>query len=212
MFRIFKEKDAMESEKKSQNLILASQSPERLRLIQQLVSLENLRVEPAHLDETPRFQEHPKAYVSRVAQEKSAFLACRYPDAFVIGADTIVAVGRRILRKATSPQEARDQIQLISGRRHRVYTALSLYVPHSKKFVHRLAMAHVSFKRLSSEEIDLFIGCEEWKNVASYKIQGVAGRWIRSVQGLSTTIQGLPIYPLYQLLQGNGFPVLQPEG
>lgn len=189
-------------------LILGSASPERLRLIQPLIHPDFLKVEPASIDETILPKELPRSYVMRVAYNKVEKISSLHPDAFILGADTIVAVGRRILRKACDAQEAASQMSLLSGRRHRVYTAISLYVPHKKKIFSRLAMTHVSLKRLSDTEINCFVSSGEWDNVAVYKIQGLIARWIRSTNGLSTTVQGLPLFHVYQMLQGHGFPVL----
>ena len=182
-------------------LILASQSPSRARLLTQLgVPFD---VFPSFIDETPLPKEKPLEYVQRIAQEKARSVASRHPERFVLAADTIVALGTRILRKAESEEEARDQLSLISGRRHRSCTALSFIVPNGKCHV-RLCMTHVAFKALDIQEIDSYIASKEWCNVVVYKSEGRAGQFIRFLRGQPSTLMGLPLFDTYQMLRPYG--------
>ncbi len=182
-------------------LILASASPSRHALLTRLGV--SFRTSPAHLDETPHPRERPSAYGMRISLEKACAVAKDQSDAFVLAADTFVALGARILRKAEDAGEARLQMRLLSGRRHRVYTAIALWTPEGS-ILQRLAMTHVSFKALDSNEIDLFVRSGEWENVAVYRHEGVAGRFIRHLSGLTSTISGLPLFETSQLLKGVG--------
>lgn len=181
--------------------ILASLSPSRFALLTQLgVSFD---VHGANIDETPIVRERPTPYVMRMAREKAEKVSELFPDRPILAADTIVAVGTRILRKAQSKQEAHDHLRLISGRRHRVYTALALRMP-SGAYYTRLCVTHVAVKILEADEIDFFVQSEEWRNVAVYRIEGIMGMYIRMIRGLSSTVQGLPLWDVYALLKGHG--------
>jgi septum formation protein len=159
-------------------------------------------IHPAHIDESPLSGEKPPEYVTRIAKEKGLVMASRYPEDSILSADTTVAVGRRILGKALSSEESYTQMTLLSGRRHRVYTSVCLMTPSSVS--HRIAMTHVTFKKLTSREIEAFVLSKEWENVAVYRHEGFAARFIRSMNGLPSTIAGLPLYDTYQLLRGKG--------
>jgi septum formation protein len=160
-------------------------------------------VVPTNIDETPHKNELPPLYVKRVAQEKAQSLTGPQP-AYILTADTIVGVGRRILRKAQDITDAEHQIRLLSGRRHRVYTAVVLRSPDGQ-LSSRLAQTHVAFKHLEEKEIALFLASREWENVAVYRIDGVAGCFTKQITGLQSTVSGLPLYHTYQLLKGAGF-------
>ena len=139
----------------------------------------------------------------RMAREKAEKVSEQFSDQPILAADTIVAVGTRILRKAESEQEVYDQLRLISGRRHRVYTALALRMP-SGAYYTRLCVTHVAVKILEPQEIAFFIQSGEWRNVAVYRIEGIMGMYIRMIRGLSSTVQGLPLWDVYTLLKGHG--------
>lgn len=180
--------------------ILASQSPSRKGLLSQLIS--PFAVHPSHIDETPLSREKPEDYVMRIAKEKGLTVARAHPDCVILSADTTVAVGRRLLGKATSEEESHAQMTLLSGRRHRVYTSVCLLLPGGR-CSQRTAVTHVCFKKLSPQEISQFVQSREWENVAVYRHEGFAARFIRSMRGLPSTIAGLPLYDTYQLLKGN---------
>ena len=148
-------------------------------------------------------KERPTAYVIRMAREKAEKVSERFSDQPILAADTIVAVGTRILRKAESEQDVYDQLHLISGRRHRVYTALALRMP-SGAYYTRLCVTHVAVKVLEVDEMAFFVQSGQWRNVAVYRIEGIMGMYIRMIRGLSSTVQGLPLWDVYTLLKGHG--------
>ena len=196
-------------------LVLASASPRRLALLQQ-AGLEVDALLPADLDETPHKGESPRALAVRLASEKAAAAARirqshpELKESYIVAADTVVAVGRRILPKPETMEEADECLQLLSGRQHRVYTAVSLVTPrgHERK---RLVEARLRFKRLSSQEVDAYLAAGEWRGKAGgYAIQGLAGVFVVKLVGSYTAVVGLPLYETVSLLAGEGYPVLQP--
>ncbi len=188
------------------DLILASASPRRRQLLEQ-VHLAPTAVHPAAIDETPRKKELPRQYAERLAREKLAAVAGRYAEAFVLAADTVVAAGRRILPKAEDADTARACLALLSSRRHRVTTALALRRPDGVVRM-RLVETRVAFKRLSEEEIALYLASGEWRGKAGgYAIQGLAAAFVRQVIGSYSNVVGLPLFETVQMLVGNGYPV-----
>ncbi|HEY5410843.1 MAG TPA: Maf family nucleotide pyrophosphatase [Caulobacteraceae bacterium] len=186
-----------------QTLVLASASPRRLDLLR-LIGLEPDRVAPADLDETPLRDETPRRLALRLAAEKAAAAAAEAPDAFVLAADTVVALGRRLLGKAASMDEARAWLELLSGRAHRVFTGVAVIAPGGRSAV-RLAEARVHFKRLTTHEIDAYLASGEWEGKAGgYAIQGRAGGFVIEMQGSYSAIIGLPLYETRALLEGLG--------
>ncbi|RMF67534.1 MAG: septum formation protein Maf [Alphaproteobacteria bacterium] len=187
-------------------LILASASPRRRQLLDQ-VHLAPTAIHPAAIDETPRKRELPRPYAERLAREKLEAVASRFPDGFVLAADTVVAAGRRILPKAEDEDVARSCLALLSGRRHRVTTALALRRPDGVMRV-RLVETRVAFKRLSEEEIALYLASGEWRGKAGgYAIQGLAAAFVRQIIGSYSNVVGLPLFETVQMLVGNGYPV-----
>lgn len=186
---------------KIKRIILASASKERAKTIETVLAggtNNGFEIIPADIDETELKDELPRGYVKRIAYAKAAKISSENPDAIVIGADTIVAVGRRILRKAQSPEEARSQMNLLSGRRHRVYTGISVISKAGAN--HRVSITHIAVKLLSQQEIEQFVQSNEWKGVAVYKISGIAGKFIRSINGLEGNVRGLSLYDAAQML------------
>lgn len=199
--RIFKDYKMFFTVPRNSMLILASQSPSRSLLLTRMgVPFE---VYPADIDETPMAKERPRDYVLRVAREKAEKVSQTHAQRPILAADTIVAVGTRILRKAKDEAEARAQLALISGRRHRVYTAVALRLP-SGAYHTRLTVTHVALKVLEPQEEHFFIASGEWKNVAVYRIEGIMGLYIRMMRGSYSGIQGLPLWDTYSLLKGHG--------
>ena len=185
-------------------LVLASASPRRLDLLRQ-VGLEPDRVEPADLDETPLAKETPRRLALRLAEAKAAAAAALAPDAYVLGADTVVTLGLRLLGKAVDEAEARSWLQLLSGRAHRVFTGVAVIAPSGRRAV-RVAEARVRFKRLTDQEIEGYLACGEWRGKAGgYAIQGRAGGFVIAVQGSYSAIIGLPLYETRMLLEGLGY-------
>jgi septum formation protein len=190
--------------------VLASASPQRRELLETL-GVRQPHILPTHIDETPHPKELASAYVARLAQEKAQaalpLLALQnIHQPFVLGADTTVAVGRRILQKAAHMDEARAQMTLLSGRRHRVYTGVCLITPEGKVRV-RVACCRVAVKRLSALELETFLQRREWEGVCVYRLTLTAGAFISWMSGTPSTIIGLPLYETAQLLQGNGYPL-----
>jgi len=186
-------------------LVLASASPRRLELLRQ-IGLTPDAVEPAAIDETPAKDETARLLAARLAREKAAAVALRHPDAFVLAADTIVAVGRRLLGKPDDAPDAGRMLALLSGRAHRVITAVALAAP-SGRAASRLSETRVKFKRLTAAEIDAYLASEEWTGKAgAYGVQGRAGAFVTALNGSYTGVVGLPLYETRALLVGLGFP------
>ena len=185
-------------------LILASASPRRLELLGRLAVVPD-EVRPSEVDETPLKGELPTDYARRMAAAKAQ--AAATPGALVLGADTVVATGRRILPKAETEAEARWCLSLLSGRRHRVLSAVTL-IDVEGKARHRLSTSIVAFKRLSDEETDAYIASGEWEGKAGgYAIQGRAEALVRMLQGSHSGVMGLPLYETRALLRAVGWPL-----
>lgn len=185
-------------------LILASASPRRLDLLAQ-IGIRPDAVDPADIDETVRPRELPGPHALRLAREKALAVAARHPDAFVLGADTVVACGRRVLPKAEDEATARRCLELLSGRRHRVYGGVALVAPNGR-LTQRLVETVVAFKRLAPEEIAAYLASGEWRGKAGgYAIQGRAARFVRWLSGSYSNVVGLPLFETAALLEGSGF-------
>ncbi len=185
-------------------LVLASASPRRLDLLAQ-VGVTPDRVDPADIDETPLRDETPRRHALRLAQEKARVVAARSPDAFVLAADTVVAVGRRILPKAETEADARDCLKLLTGRNHKVFTGVALIAPGGRE-ASRLVETKVGFKRLSEAESNGYIESGQWRGKAGgYGVQGLAGGFITDIQGSYPSVVGLPLYETLNLLSGLGY-------
>ncbi len=184
--------------------ILASASPRRLDLLSRL-SITPDHIVAADIDETPLAAEKPVDYVRRMSTQKAAVVAQLHDKAFILSGDTVVAVGRRILPKAETEQEARQCLELISGRRHRVLSAVSLVAPNGT-VRHKLSETTVIFKRLETREIDAYIVGKEWQGKAGgYAIQGTAEALIRRISGSYSGVMGLPLYEVRTLLISGGY-------
>ncbi|MBO6729152.1 MAG: septum formation protein Maf [Maricaulis sp.] len=191
-------------------LILASASPRRRDLLRQ-AGLEPDCIEPTHIDESEIPGELPGPLALRLAQEKAAAHAGA-ADGFVLAADTVVGVGRRVLPKTETEDEARRCLELMSGRSHRVYTGIAVKAPDGQ-LTSRLVETRVKFKRLSEPEILAYLASGEWQGKAGgYAIQGMAGGYIINLIGSFTGVVGLPLYETINLLTGAGFPVLTRQG
>jgi septum formation protein len=161
------------------------------------------RVIAADIDETPRPRELPRPYAERLAREKAQCVA--EPGVFTLAADTVVAVGRRILGKATTPDEARACLELLSGRRHHVLTAVTLVAPDGTAS-HRCNDTGVIFNRLTRVDIERYISLGEWEGKAGgYAIQGRAAAFVRQIMGSYSSVVGLPLFETAQILKGKGF-------
>lgn len=193
-------------------LVLASASPRRLALLQQ-IGIEPDALLPADVDETPLKSESPRELARRLARLKlsAADQALRLrgdeADTWLLSADTVVAVGRRVLPKAEVPDEAADCLRLLSGRQHRVFTAVCLMSPKGSRR-ERIVESRVRFKRLAPREMIRYIASDEWRGKAgAYAIQGLAGAFVVKLVGSYSAVVGLPLYETMNLLDGEGFPV-----
>ncbi len=157
------------------------------------------RVVPADIDETPQRDELPRRHAERLAREKALSVAA--PGCFTLAADTVVAVGRRILGKAGTPEQALACLTLLSGRRHHVLTAVTLIAPDGSAS-HRLSDTSVIFTRLTARDIAAYIETNEWDGKAGgYAIQGRAAAFVRALSGSYSGVVGLPLFETAQLLK-----------
>lgn len=216
------------------SFILASASPRRLELLKQ-VGLVPSSVVPADTDETPLKNELPNIYAQRVAHAKALAVASQHPDSIILSADTVVACGKRILPKAEDETQARACLKLLSGRRHRVYTAVCLAFPlpeggraregavlssHTNSpsptlprnagegVKCKLVLTQVQFKRLRDSDVEAYIASSEWKGKAGgYAIQGAAAGFIPRINGSYSNVVGLPLAETVQMLEQAGVRV-----
>jgi septum formation protein len=194
-----------ESEAARPRLVLASASPRRLELLTQVGLAPDL-IDPAQIDETPLEGETPRQLALRLARAKAAAAAARHPDAFVLAADTVVAVGRRLLGKPRDAVDAGRMLALLSGRAHRVLTAVAVAAPGGRAGA-RLCETRVRFKRLTAAETGAYLAGGEWEGKAgAYGVQGRAGGFVAGLNGSYTGVVGLPLYETRALLAGLGYP------
>ncbi|MEL6967508.1 MAG: Maf-like protein [Pseudomonadota bacterium] len=193
-------------------LILASGSPRRLALLQQ-IGIEPDQLKPVDADETPLKAEAPRSLAKRLARTKAELAYERLKEAgedtnaMVLGADTVVSVGRRVLPKAEMLDEAATCLRLLSGRSHRVHTGLTL-INAKGAARHRLVETKVRFKKLSTDEFESYLASGEWRGKAGgYAIQGIAAAFIMKLQGSYTSVVGLPLFETGALLEGEGYPI-----
>lgn len=182
--------------------MLASSSPRRLSLLAQINIVPNAIIAP-DIDETPARAELPRSYAQRMARAKAD--AVRMPGQFVLAADTVVAAGRRILPKAATEHEARLCIDLLSGRRHRVLTAVVVTAPDGRR-AERLSESVVAFSRLTEAQKTAWLALGEWDGKAGgYAINGFAASFVRFLSGSFSGVVGLPLFETAQMLRGFGW-------
>ena len=187
-------------------LILASASPRRKDLLAQ-IGITPDKIQPADLDESEKPSEAPRAYALRLAIEKAQAVHALAPGAIILAADTAVAVGRRILPKTETEDEARSCLNLMSGRSHQVLTGIAV-IAADGRMMSRLVTTRVKMKRLTPQEISGYIASGEWKGKAGgYGIQGKAGALISDLSGSYTGVVGLPVFETRNLLEAAGYPV-----
>ena len=191
-------------------LILASQSPRRKHLLADAGIFAD-HVIAADIDETPIKSERPADYVLRMAHQKADAVANRLGGEFVLSADTAVICGQRILPKAETAEDARRCLQLLSGRSHRVYGGICLYLPDGGCRI-KLSVSRVKFRHLSPADMHAYLQSGEWNGKAGgYAIQGRAGLYVRQITGSYSNIVGLDMHKVAGLLLGAGFDYVQPE-
>ncbi|EJF91632.1 Maf family nucleotide pyrophosphatase [Bartonella tamiae] len=193
-------------------LVLASASPRRLMLLDQ-IGITPDHLHPAHIDETPKKAENSRFLAKRLAIEKAQASAqsihslSQFSDALVLAADTVVSVGRRILPKPIDMAEARACLRLLSGRAHKVHTAICLMNAKGKKKV-KLVETRVRFSRLTTKMIDTYLASDEWQGKAGgYAIQGRAGCFVIQLVGSYSNVVGLPLAETMELLKSQNYPV-----
>ena len=180
--------------------MLASESPRRLALLAQLGIVPD-HVQAANIDEAPLPGELARQLAQRLALEKARVVQAMHPQSWILGADTVVACGRRVLPKAETVAEARACLDLLSGRAHQVWTGLCVLGPDAQSMI-RTHMSRVIFKRLTSGEIDAYLRSNEWSGKAGgYAIQGLAGAFVRHLSGSYSSVVGLPLFETANLLQ-----------
>jgi septum formation protein len=185
--------------------ILASASSRRIELLARLGIVPD-GVDPADIDETPGKTEIPRDHAQRLAREKCAAVAARHPGALVLAADTVVGVGRRILPKAEDEATARHCLELLSGRRHRVTTAVAV-ADASGQIRERISETIVTFHRLDAAAIETLIAAGDWRGKAGgYALQGSAEAWVRWLSGSWSGVVGLPLAETRALLAASGYP------
>lgn len=187
-----------------QRLVLASGSPRRIELLAR-IGVTPDQVLPADIDETPRKAELPRLLAIRLAADKALASAAIVPGALILAADTVVGIGRRILGKPTDEAEAAEFLRLLSGRRHRVMTAVSLIEPGGRRTA-RLSTTTLAFQRLTQAQIEDHVASGEWRGVAGgYQIQKRAEMYVRFLSGSHSNVVGLPLFETAQLLRGVGW-------
>ncbi len=187
-------------------LILASASPRRLDLLARIGVTPDAIV-PADVDESVIAGEPPRDHAKRLAREKAVAVAAAHPDDLVLGADTVVAVGRRILPKVEDEATLRSCMKLLSGRRHRVLTGVALALPGGG-FRERLVETMIAMKRLSEEEIAFYASHGEWRGKAGgYALQGYGEVYVRHIAGSYSNVVGLPLAETRVLLKSAGYPI-----
>ncbi|MDI2113201.1 Maf family protein [Commensalibacter nepenthis] len=186
-------------------IVLASASPRRLQLLEQ-IGIAPQTIIATDIDETPLKQELPRVYVQRLANAKAiAAQKIERSIPVILAADTVAAAGRRILNKTSDRQVAKSHLNLLSGRRHRVYTSVVLINTQTGKTSSRQVCSMVQFARLTEKQLEHYLDSDEWKDKAgSYAIQGIAASFIKAISGSHSNIVGLPLFETAQLLRGHG--------
>ncbi|VBB68864.1 Septum formation protein Maf [invertebrate metagenome] len=189
--------------------VLASTSPWQLALLRQ-IAIVPMAVDPTILNERPHWNERPASYVVRLARERAAVVAEQHVGLHVLAANTVVSCGRRLLSKTETIDDARRCLDLLSGRRHRVYGGICLRTPQGRSAV-RVVATIVTFKRLDDHERRAYLAAGEWHGqVGGYAIQGEAAAFVRFITGSYSNVVGLPLYETATLLKGAGLWDLSP--
>lgn len=185
-------------------LILASASPRRVQLLEQ-IGLAPDSIVPSDIDETPGHREKPRELAARLAREKALNVSQAHAGEFILAADTVVACGRRILPKPFDKPEAKQCLELLSGRRHQVISGVCVIGPGGTQH-RRVVTTAVTFKRLGASEVNTYLNSDEWQGKAGgYAVQGLAAAFIRFIGGSYSNVVGLPLYETVNLLAGAGY-------
>ncbi|MFO7748511.1 MAG: Maf family protein [Desulfobacteraceae bacterium] len=182
-----------------EKIILASQSPRRKYLLDQAGI--HFTVEPARIEEEKSDKESPVDYVKRLSREKADCLAEKYPDLWILGADTVVVMDDHLLEKPASDQEARNMLALLSNRIHTVYTGFTLCCQEKNRVITKTAATDVRFKTLTQEEIEWYVSTKEpFDKAGAYAIQGLGTFLVKSISGSYTNVVGLPVCEVIETL------------
>jgi septum formation protein len=187
----------------SSRLVLGSSSPRRLQLLNQIGITPDV-IKGADIDETPRKNEVPKAYVARLSAEKNDALAKEFKGDYILTADTTVAMGRRIIGKADDDATQEKFMRMFSGRSQKIYTAITLRAPDGRT-ASRLSVSTIKMKRLSDAEIKSYVASKDWAGCAGFRLGGIVEKHVKIVQGSPSGIIGLPLFETAQLLKGLGY-------
>ena len=180
--------------------ILASASVNRRALLESVRLVPDKIISP-EINEEMLDNELPGRYVKRIAIQKAKAVASDHPNTCILAADTVLAVGRRIIRKAYTEEEARANLTLLSGRKHRVLTGLCVIAPNGK-IISKVNTSIVTMKKLDEEDIRIILASNEWKGVAGYQIEGVLSAFVKHISGSYSGIVGIPVYETTQILRG----------
>ncbi|MBR2033945.1 MAG: septum formation protein Maf [Alphaproteobacteria bacterium] len=186
----------------SKTFILASGSPQRKLLLEQVGIVPSLVIS-ADIDETPHDGEKPSAYVKRMAKEKALCIARTHPDSVVLGSDTIIVVGTKIIQKSHSDEEQVKVMRLLSGKAHKVLSAVCVVNETGKASI-RLNSTRIVMKKLSEREIKDYVATKEWQGCAGYKIEGRLAGLVRKMVGSYSGVVGLPLFETLNLLNAEG--------
>ena len=184
----------------SKDFILASASPQRKKLLEQ-IGYTPKEIVAANIDESEHLHERPLCYVKRMAYEKAKAVAALRPNENILASDTIVTVGLRVIHKSQTPQEQEKVMRLLSGRNHRVISAICL-IDKSGHVTQRTVITRISMKRLSEEEVKTYVESGEWIGVCGYKIEGILAGFVRKITGSFSGVVGLPLFETRNLLIG----------
>jgi septum formation protein len=194
----------------TKKLILASQSPRRKYLLEQAGI--QFTVEPADIEEKLLASESPEAYVKRLSMEKARFIAARHPEAWTLGADTVVVIDDKILEKPDSIDHAATMLKHLSNRTHTVYTGFTLCCSNEGKTITQAVTTEVKFKELSDQEVQWYVGTDEpFDKAGAYAIQGLGTFLVKSINGSYTNVVGLPVCEVIEILLAQGVITLSPD-
>lgn len=184
----------------SGRLILASASPRRGELLKVMgLPFDTM---PANIDETFRPEETPREHVLRLSEEKALSIALSHPDAWVLGADTIVVAAGELLGKPGSPAEATKMLEKLSGREHEVLTGFSIVRQDRGVRVHEVVESYVFFREITADEMAWYTGTgEPYDKAGAYAVQGMGGCFVREIRGSCTNVVGLPLCEVVEALQ-----------
>lgn len=185
----------------SGTFILASKSPRRIELLKQM-GIDNLEIIPSKVKETFLSGEEPHVHARRLSEEKADAVACLHPDAWVLGADTIVVIDGEILGKPHNPSEARTMLRMLSGREHRVFTGFTIINKSRNILIGDCAESTVIFREMGEDEITWYINTPEpYDKAGSYAVQGIGAFFIKEIRGSYTNVMGLPLCEVVDVLK-----------